>query len=692
VAKSKDKVLSQVERQARAAKAGMKLLLVEDDEILANILLDALTAQRYIVEVAQNGESGWDYIQSGNYDLIILDVGLPKLDGIALCQRLRSRGYTVPVLLMTAKEEKRDRVRGLDSGADDYLVKPLDLEELQARVRALLRRGEVLPTSVIEVGQLRLNPVSCEVFYQEQLLPLTPKEYSLLELLMRNPSRVFSRAQIIEHLWTFDDPPQEESVKAHIKGLRQKLKKAGAVNWIENVYGLGYRFNPQEPSEVDIAPASEQKVKTVKKPATTAVATPAKTVEAQFDQAKEGLWNQYQGLMTERLQVLEVAKSAIQSSLFSQELHQQATQAAHKLAGVLGMFDRPEGSVLAKEIEKILQGDHPLKPSQGQNLLSLIEQLRLQIFPEGKSATTPEVSIVKSEEEALNVETQNFASLQGFVETPLIVHPSHQQRLEVSVTTHPLLLIDSDWELGKALQELAQPVNQSWEQVTTLAEAKIWLATKQPDLVVMRVEDNEQKQDYRSLVTELAQLYPAIPVIVLTTTDNLLDRVTLAQAGVQRFLVQPVTATQIWEMGTQLLQRHHTQTTNILVVDDDPIILDSLQRMLKPSGMEVRGLCDPLQFWDVLRSVSPDLLILDVEMPQLSGIELCQAVRTDPHWQSLPILFLTAHNDAATLQQSFQVGADDYIVKPIVESELLTRIHNRIERTRLLRLATESRH
>ena len=224
----------------------MRILLIEDDEILTSVLVGALQQQRYVVDTVDDGRFGLEYAQSGLYDLLLIDVGLPRLDGISLCQQLRNEGDKTPILLMTAKDAPDEKIRGLDAGADDYLTKPLDVGELQARLRALLRRGEVSPTTVLEIGQLRLDPVSCEVFYADRLLKLTPKEYSLLELFLRNPTRVFSRGHIIEHLWTFDDPPLEDSVKAHVKGLRRRLKKAGADGWIENVYGLGYKLSPED--------------------------------------------------------------------------------------------------------------------------------------------------------------------------------------------------------------------------------------------------------------------------------------------------------------------------------------------------------------------------------------------------------------------------------------------------------------
>ncbi|MGF1601123.1 MAG: response regulator transcription factor [Thermosynechococcaceae cyanobacterium] len=221
----------------------MKLLVVEDDERIAEALAEDLTEQNYAVEVAHDGEAGWGLLQAFTYDLVLLDVMLPKMDGIELCRRLRSDGQSMPVLMLTARDEVTDKVLGLDAGADDYVLKPCALEELSARIRALLRRGSTTTPPILEWSDLLLDPNACEVTYCGRALNLTPKEYSLLELFLRNQRRVFSRAQILEHLWAFEVLPEEDTVKAHIKGLRHKLKSVDAPSdLIETVYGFGYRL------------------------------------------------------------------------------------------------------------------------------------------------------------------------------------------------------------------------------------------------------------------------------------------------------------------------------------------------------------------------------------------------------------------------------------------------------------------
>jgi DNA-binding response OmpR family regulator len=224
----------------------MRILLVEDDERITKALAEALMDHHYVVDVVHDGQMGWEFAESAAYDVIILDVMLPGLSGIQFCQRLRKQGKTTPVLMLTAKDTSADKVLGLDVGADDYVIKPFDLQELLARVRALLRRGNSALPPVLEWGSLRLDPNSCEVTYAEKLLSLTPKEYGLLELFLRSPGRVLSREIILEHLWSFEDIPGDDTVKTHIKRLRQKLKIVGVPSTlIETVYGLGYRLKTQ---------------------------------------------------------------------------------------------------------------------------------------------------------------------------------------------------------------------------------------------------------------------------------------------------------------------------------------------------------------------------------------------------------------------------------------------------------------
>lgn len=229
----------------------MRILVIEDDVQLSEVLTEALTRRQHIVDVARDGASALNLIEAIAYDLVVLDVTLPKFNGIQVCQQLRqiesqkhkqSRG-SVPVLMLTARDTVADKIIGLDAGADDYVTKPFDLEELIARVRALLRRGVSTSDVHLRWGNLQLNPGTHEATYNDHPLTLTPKEYALLELLIANGRRILSRSGIIEHLWTADDSPVAETVNSHIRGLRHKLRALGAPDdFIETVHGLGYRL------------------------------------------------------------------------------------------------------------------------------------------------------------------------------------------------------------------------------------------------------------------------------------------------------------------------------------------------------------------------------------------------------------------------------------------------------------------
>lgn len=221
----------------------MRILLIEDDDRIAEPLVEHLSHQYHIVDQAQDGITGWEQALAAPYDLILLDLMLPRLDGITLCQRLRKSGCKALILMLTAKDTTTDKIIGLDAGADDYLVKPFKIQELAARIRALSRRTPDIQPPILICGNLQLDPSNYQVTYAGKILALTPKEYMLLEVFLRNPKRVFTRSELLEKLWELEDISGEETVKTHLRNLRRKIKEAGSESeFIENVYGIGYRL------------------------------------------------------------------------------------------------------------------------------------------------------------------------------------------------------------------------------------------------------------------------------------------------------------------------------------------------------------------------------------------------------------------------------------------------------------------
>ncbi|NJL79749.1 MAG: response regulator transcription factor [Richelia sp. SM2_1_7] len=283
----------------------MRILIVEDDECIAKALENILSNQHYMVDIADSGLLGWEFVETFTYDLILLDVILPEIDGIKFCQKLRQHNYQMPVLLLTAQNSSNDKVLGLDAGADDYVVKPFEITELLARIRVLLRRKNTPIQTVLQWENLCLNPGSTEVTYNGHLLNLTPKEYRLLELFLRNRNIVFNRSDILDHLWSMDEAPKEETVTAHIKGLRQKMTRAGAPNdLIETVYGLGYRLKDAANDKVKFSREKHQN-----KP------NKLSNKQQQTKEALTKLWEKLKVQSIEGVEILEQAVSAITREL-----------------------------------------------------------------------------------------------------------------------------------------------------------------------------------------------------------------------------------------------------------------------------------------------------------------------------------------------------------------------------------------
>ncbi|VEP12669.1 Protein RcaC [Hyella patelloides LEGE 07179] len=597
----------------------MRILLVDDDEQLMEVLADKLIEQHYAVDIANTGDMGWEFVLLFNYDLVVLDWMLPDIEGVELCQKIRAEGYEMPVMLLTARDRNSDKVMGLDAGADDYVVKPFNFDELTARIRALLRREIHAASPILQWQELALDPKTHEVKYQKQLLRLTPKEYVLIELFMRHPQQVFSPSAIIDSLWAGEDPPGEEAVRTHIKGLRQKLKKAGmAKDTIQTVYGVGYRLKAETKTKT---PSTDQ--------------TPDKS------QQIADAWLQFKDVAFQRLAILDNLASAFTENTVIPESYPEAKSAAHKLAGSLGGFGFPNGSKIAKKIEKLLEND-------------LVEQAEIQQF----------TTLVTSLHDEL--QNQPFAA-------------KVRAALGNNVS---LLIIDRDRTYTQQLVTEASQKGMKPQATFSLDEARESILQKLPTAVLHAITFPDGAD--LDFLEELHQQKRQLPIVIITEDAQLSDRLEIIRKGGSLILQAPVKPSMAIDSVAELIQ-NSSGAAKVLIVDDDPQVLLSLEISLQPWGFDLKTLSEPQQLWDILEEFKPDLLVLDVEMPQINGLELCQLLRSDRRWQRLPILFLTVHQDEKTQHQAFAAGADDYICKPIIGSELANRILNRLQRNRILK-------
>ncbi|MEB3229677.1 MAG: response regulator [Leptolyngbyaceae bacterium] len=508
----------------------MRILLVEDDDALRSLLTQRLRAEKYAVDAVSDGQQGKDYALAYQYDLLILDVMLPQLDGISLCKILRAQEYTLPIMLLTAQDSRRAKLTGWDAGVDDYVLKPFDEEELVARVRALLRRNSMNPLPTLTWGPLWLDTNTSEVSYGGQTLALTTKEYTLLEMMLRDSQHVFSNEDIIEGLWTSEEFPTEATVRSHVRRLRQKLATAGApTDLIATSHGRGYYLKPVEGSTTNTSstpsslsqPSSNHQcqgprgvVEAEPNPWPMNRSVPVPSAYTQFLQKT---WEQYRDSCLQKVELLLEAIAQLDPN-GPNNAQTDAHQLAHTLSGTLGTFQLDNAMHLARQIE---QNVHP--------------DLRLDAA-------------------------------------------------QVAVLRNYAMALKQDIETAYIGATLGMPPNAS---------------------------------------------------------------------------VPPI---------------------RLMLVDDDPIFLKTMQEQLHGYGFEVSILDTPQEFWPVFKNVVPSVLVLDVQMPAVNGLELCQTLRLAPEWQKLPVMFLSIFADMDTQNHAFAVGADDYLIKPITAQKLSDRIRQRLQR------------
>jgi len=571
---------------------------------------------------------------------------LPQLDGIQLCQRLRCQGYGTPILLLTARDQQTDKIEGLEAGADDYVVKPFDLQELLVRIRVLLRRTLADTVSVLSWGEICLDPVSCEVSYQGNLVSLTAKEYSILELFLRYSQQVFSVSTLLDRIWSSEEFPSEATVRSHIRGLRRKFKAVGApTDLIETVHGLGYRLKSYslERSQ-EKAPSGDK----------------ADRKRRYLDGLTQA-WKAHKGEILERWTYLShLIKSLKAQHQLTEQQHSQAQQITHSLAGTLGTFGLIEGHRLALQLEQLLSAEGPV----------------------------------------LGVKIAQFQSLVTTLGHALDEPPSLASVTEDG--TEPLRLLIVDVNAAPYIQQLmALAVAQGFE--TTVA-ASVETASQQlslgrphpsgglpgdnlPNVVLINlvagaadpILEGPILQALLRFITQLTQQLPQVPLLLITPQADFGNRLDLIRRGGTVVLEYPMAPTEILDVMTQALHASY-RNSKIMIVDDDTHHLQQVIQQLQPWNFQITPLANPQRFWSLFTQVLPDLVILDIEMPHVSGFELCQVLRSHPQWQNLPIIFLSIHAEQEKQDQAFAIGADDYITKPIRDKDLGLRLVNRLKR------------
>src|SRR5919199_1099087 len=452
----------------------MKILIVEDDEITANVLAQELTAHHYTVETTADGQTGLELAQAFHYDLLVLDIILPNLDGMTLCRQLRSHGLQMPILLLSALNSSTDRVMGLEAGADDYVVKPYEVNELIARIQALLRRGSSTLPTVLTWEKLKLLPDACKVTYRGELLHLTPKEYSILELFLRNPRRIFSRSAILDHIWHSGEFPQEDAVSTQIKGLRHKLKTAGmTADLIETVYGLGYRLKAT-PDDSRSRSMSQKDARPVGVPARAVSGDKADKRQAQAKvlAVVQQMWGNFKESLGSPMALFEQAIAQISTGTLDGELGSKAQAQAHRLIGSLGSFGLPKGSEVARQIEQLLCLES-LGPNEARQLEELVGQLKQAVENEPCTTTAD---------------------------------------IDLKTASGRLLVVDDDVVLTQQIKQEAIAWGLHVEVATDPTAARRVISCHPPDVILLDLSFSQTTENGLTLLAELAQRTPSTRV------------------------------------------------------------------------------------------------------------------------------------------------------------------------------------
>jgi diguanylate cyclase (GGDEF)-like protein len=404
------------------------------------------------------------------------------------------------------------------------------------------------------------------------------------------------------------------------------------------------------------------------------------------------VWDEHRPGLLEKADVIERALAVLHTTPLEDPLRREAQRAAHMLSGSLGMFGFTRESEAAHELEQELAR---AAPAPAQTLSTLMAIVARGLDPTSPATrTTPATRATRaSPESPASPVTRTTPGSPVTRASPATRAPGDPQPhgARQDRERFRMLVVDEDRGLCARIAAAAASRGIACETATSLADARALCAEHVPAIVLLDLGvRGHPVDDAYDLLAELSTAPARVSVLVLTDEGTFTDRVHAARRGSSAFLAKSLTPDELVSAVEQFRARARLAATRVLVVDDDPVVLDTMRVVLKGHDLEVATLADPLRFWETLEEVAPELLILDMDMPGVNGPDLCRTVRNDPRWGRLAVMFAAARADADTVELAFNAGADDYIAKPIVGPELLARVANRLERVRLYRVQAES--
>ena len=616
----------------------MKILLVEDDQRLGKLIRDYLMPESEQIDLISNGAEIKEKLAANDYDILILDVMLPKKNGIDICRELRAENIDIAILFVTALSKQTDKIKAFESGADDYLTKPFDFQELLLRVKALLRRDKKEIIHSLKWGDLVMTPMEKKVYFLNKELSLTPTEFKILQIFLQYPQQVFKPDNLIDQLWDLDSIPTNNTLRSHIKSLRRKFEQIGlGKDFIETVYGMGYKL--KDITEESSAPSPRDKVAVSQ----TQVSESTTELQAAIDE----IWQEHRASIYHDCQKL----IAYIQKKYTPVKTDEAIRIAHNLAGFLGTVGFEESSNIARQIEQIIKENNQKLTDEklsDQKIVKqtsqLINDLQASLFPEGKPITEKKESNLDINlQEKIDIlvidEDQNLANqLILFIDHPQIsLHFAHSIDSAINLLDEQkfkLIILETSWQ-DKAIEK---------SQIL--------------ELVMDKKGDSH--------------------IIVYTQDDSLENRLNCTHYPIFAFLIKSNSLEFLWDIiNNALLQNPSIDNLyNVVLIDDDERFIKVFSQKLDVQKLPIKltSISDSETFLVRIKNIKPDLIILDLQMPKLNGLDICKIIKTDHVLHNIPVIFLTGNLSSEAINQFVEVGADDFISKSKIDLELYPRI------------------